>query len=774
MERVPAVNTSTTGHGEANFFDDAPTLVAYASPDGRLTRLGGPWTELLGWSTEELTSRPFIEFVHPDDIAATITETISLNEGHHSVAFRNRYRTRRDSWVWLQWHARQTAQGDISAVATDVTSVVAREQELDRRRRIFEIVASYQEQVFAVGRASAGLEAAIGAAANVIGATAAAVLGLTTAPDGERFLEGLAAYGDGGLGPTGSRRAVIEGIEHSTTHAPTALEAASIVARHGRPIITASSEGLVTRAARELLAIPLARNRSTGIALFAREVGSFAVTDIEVLTPLLGAVASAVERDRTEALESEISAEVTRLSSMLGTMLERSEFTVIVTDARGAVENMNETAARTLGGRTAVEEHWPLDRLLAPGVAHGSLIASLAEYEGAGTETEWTFVDRAGRSLDLVVSASPIFTAEGSLHGWMLIGRPAEDRDRDERDRLERARLNAQVELLQRRERHLAALTEATQYVVASHTHREALDVIDHFLPVAFGPGVARLLRVHGFERAGQQPDPTVLHPGDCWSVRTGHTFHSEPGARVHCPHLDPDVDAICAPLGDGLQWTGVIVLGVGASEDAADAAAAAALLDDVARQLSNALANLRLRRALEEQAFRDPLTGVGNRRAADDAIAAAIGRARAHGEPFAVVMADLDEFKAVNDAFGHDVGDEVLVGFAEFLRHHTREDDAVTRIGGEEFLIILRDIPRESLDRTVEALRTGASEITVRPGLRITASFGAVHTTDGACSADDLVAVADDLMYTAKHAGRNAVVISDTDTERRRIGSPR
>lgn len=759
-------------HDEARFFDDAPVLIAYASLDGRLTDVGGPWTELLGWSAEDLTSRPFIEFVHPDDIGATIAEMVSLNEGHRTVAFRNRYRTRRGGWVWLQWHARPTTRGDISAVATDVTSVVDHELELDRRRRIFEVVTAYQEQVFVSGRVTAGLEDAIRSAALVVGATSAAVLALTTSPSGERHLEVRAEHGESLLGGSGTHHPVIEGTDAPQNRPPTALEAASIVTRHGRPLITACGGGHVARSAQELLAVPLTRNRANGIVLFSRDTGSFAVADIEVLAPLLAAFAAAIEWDRTQALETEITAEVTRLSSMLGTMLEHSEFTVIAVDAQGRIESMNETAVRTIGGRAAIHERWPLDRLLAPGIAHGSLIASLATYEGAGQETEWTFVDRAGRSLALVVSASPIFTAEGTLRGWMLIGRPAEERDRDERERLERARLSAQIELLQQRERQLSALTEATQYIVASHTHREALDVIDHFLPVAFGPGSATLLRVHASDRAGQRTDPTALHPGDCWSTRTGHTFHSAVGARIRCSHLNPETDAVCAPIGDGQQWTGIIVLPSGPEYDVTDTAAAA-LLNDITRQLSNALANLRLRRALEEQTFRDPLTGVGNRRAADEALAAAIATCRTHREPFAVVMVDLDNFKGINDEYGHDVGDDVLKHFADFLRHHVREDDAVARVGGEEFLLVLRNISRDAVEPTLDGLRDGITHLVPHPAVRITASFGAAHTSDADCTAEDLVAAADDRMYDAKHAGRNRIVVSDLDRGVRLGGVP-
>ena len=188
MERVPVARSDRTEDIAATFFGDAPVLIAHASLDGMLTEIGGPWTDLLGWSERELTTRPFIEFVHPEDIGGTIAEMVALNEGRRTVAFRNRYRTKRGTWVWLQWYSGPTDDGRIAAVAVDVTGTVAKEQELERRRRIFEIVTTYQQVALSEGTAVAGLEAALDAAREVIGATAATVLTLETSDRGTRSL----------------------------------------------------------------------------------------------------------------------------------------------------------------------------------------------------------------------------------------------------------------------------------------------------------------------------------------------------------------------------------------------------------------------------------------------------------------------------------------------------------------------------------------------------------------------------------------------------------
>ena len=106
----------------------------------------------------------------------------------------------------------------------------------------------------------------------------------------------------------------------------------------------------------------------------------------EVLAPLLAAFASTIDHDRTEALESMMSAEVTRLWAMLGTMLDRTPLMVIVTNAHGRVELMNGAAARLLGGRGAEDDHRSVDALLAPESTTASLAASLVGYEDGAEE----------------------------------------------------------------------------------------------------------------------------------------------------------------------------------------------------------------------------------------------------------------------------------------------------------------------------------------------------------------------------------------------------
>lgn len=159
------------------------------------------------------------------------------------------------------------------------------------------------------------------------------------------------------------------------------------------------------------------------------------------------------------------------------------------------------------------------------------------------------------------------------------------------------------------------------------------------------------------------------------------------------------------------------------------------------------------LNERLNRLALTDPLTGVSNRRGilqeAERAHASAVRR----GEPLAFVVVDLDGFKAVNDRHGHERGDELLRAVADCLRRELRAEDAVGRLGGDEFLIILPRTPGCDTEKFAERVRASAR---LCGG---TASFGAVCLRQGE-SVEQLIHRADQAMYRAKAAGGNTVVL--------------
>jgi diguanylate cyclase (GGDEF)-like protein len=161
----------------------------------------------------------------------------------------------------------------------------------------------------------------------------------------------------------------------------------------------------------------------------------------------------------------------------------------------------------------------------------------------------------------------------------------------------------------------------------------------------------------------------------------------------------------------------------------------------------------------LRHQAMSDPLTGLGNRRWLSERMAQEMARAKRQTEPLSMILFDLDHFKKINDTFGHDVGDKVLVAAGEVVRSCMRPYDLGARIGGEEFCLILPRTTLSEASSAAERLR-GIIERTVvepLPKGAVTASFGVYQSTAGD-GLQQMLKHCDEALYEAKHAGRNRV----------------
>ena len=180
-----------------------------------------------------------------------------------------------------------------------------------------------------------------------------------------------------------------------------------------------------------------------------------------------------------------------------------------------------------------------------------------------------------------------------------------------------------------------------------------------------------------------------------------------------------------------------------------------------LAAQASIAIENERLHRTVKRQAITDELTQLANRRRFTETLAVEVRRAERFGDPLALVLADLDDFKLINDEYGHQAGDEVLRRFSDVLRENVRDFDLPVRYGGEEFAVLLPEAGldgAERLARRLQAalLRLRLPEITGdRPP--VTASFG-VAAFPAARSAEELLSAADGALYRAKAAGKDRV----------------
>jgi diguanylate cyclase (GGDEF)-like protein len=170
----------------------------------------------------------------------------------------------------------------------------------------------------------------------------------------------------------------------------------------------------------------------------------------------------------------------------------------------------------------------------------------------------------------------------------------------------------------------------------------------------------------------------------------------------------------------------------------------------------------------LREQAYRDPLTGLYNRRYLDSTLERELSRCRREGQPLCLMLIDIDHFKRVNDTYGHQAGDEVLIHLASMLSAQARSADVVCRFGGEEFLLLLPNMPLSNALERAEQWRADFAATTVTFGefrMQATLSFGISTYSGHGTSAAELIRRADQALYRAKMEGRNRIVVFSADT---------
>ncbi len=169
------------------------------------------------------------------------------------------------------------------------------------------------------------------------------------------------------------------------------------------------------------------------------------------------------------------------------------------------------------------------------------------------------------------------------------------------------------------------------------------------------------------------------------------------------------------------------------------------------------------LNQAFQVLAIRDQLTALFNRRYFDDAISSEVARASRYGRALSIIFLDVDHFKQYNDQFGHQHGDVVLKRIATIIKSSIREIDIPTRYGGEEFLVILPETAKNEAYGIADKIRRGVAEGTAdlsrgNPAGKVTVSAGVASLGEDGTTVQQLIAKADEAVYTAKREGRNAV----------------
>jgi diguanylate cyclase (GGDEF)-like protein len=326
--------------------------------------------------------------------------------------------------------------------------------------------------------------------------------------------------------------------------------------------------------------------------------------------------------------------------------------------------------------------------------------------------------------------------------------------------------------MLQRRAAQLEAINAIAKRTTVALDLKELLDRLCAQLPQSFPvEHVSIFLRDDEGDLilSAQQGTLTKLKLGDalppghpCTSGGEGHVLQCGNSTSCKAACFSSAREEICLPLVSFGENMGLLVCAT--TQKSAFLANDIEALESVADILATATQNARYVDRVRQLAYRDGLTGVFNRRYFESRLIDEITRAARYGGGVSVLMTDLDNFKKINDEFGHMLGDDVLREVSAVFVQQLRKIDVVCRYGGEEFAIVLPATQGASAAAVADKLRRAVANNEFR-GIShpLTVSIGVAEFPANGVTRDDIVRAADEALYDAKKAGRNRVGLAST-----------
>jgi diguanylate cyclase (GGDEF)-like protein len=312
---------------------------------------------------------------------------------------------------------------------------------------------------------------------------------------------------------------------------------------------------------------------------------------------------------------------------------------------------------------------------------------------------------------------------------------------------------------------------EMAHSFLAAMTVDDLYRIVSRFMPQLFA-GTSGALCVIDSSRSAVEATATWgdcfcvprFSPDDCWALRGGRThLVGDPEAELVCPHAGRggQYGQVCVPMMARSEILGFLHLQSGDPASAPFTPSQLHLIHVVTKEVALSLANVGLREVLREQAFRDSLTGLYNRRFLQEALDIELSQARRKQWPVALVMIDVDGFKAFNDTYGHPAGDALLRAMAASLQSSIRSNDVLGRYGGDEFSLVMPEASLQDATKWAEKWRSATNHFNIEwEGKALpwpTVSMG-VAAYPNCRTSDSLFREADAALYAAKVGGRNQV----------------
>ena len=480
-------------------------------------------------------------------------------------------------------------------------------------------------------------------------------------------------------------------------------------------------------------------------------------------------------RDITWRKQAE--AELKRSNEYLEKVFDGSTEGIGIVDSKGLVRKWNKASEEIYGYTFEELQGKPVFDLYADKEELAKMIRQLRR-DGYVKNYEITMKRKDGSTFPSSLSIKVLRDENGKNMGSVTVARDlTEVKDREAKLHSANEQLKALFDESKQHNRNMALLQEMGDVFQSCQTSGETYSAIAHFVPQLF-PGYGGALYILNnskdlFEMTATWGNVSSLEmvfgPDECWSLRRSRAYLvHDSKISMNCHHVSSETPGsyLCVPMMAHGEIMGIFHLRKEASGEPDQIKAIGQFASTVAEAMAMALANLKLRETLRNQAIRDGLTGLYNRRYLEETLERELSRNKRQGSPLGVIMLDLDHFKEYNDTYGHHAGDELLCALGQLIQDQIRQEDIACRYGGEEFLLIMPGAQMEIvLERANELILSVRQLHKQSPSLRaITVSAGVAIFPAHGSSGKELIKAADAALYQAKEEGRDRVVVAHCD----------
>lgn len=770
----------------ARFFNHSLDLNCLANMDGMFVELNEQWSVVLGYSLEDLKSKPFMEYVHPADVDSTIAAMSKLGDSQEVLHFRNRYRKVDGTYTWLEWNSYppDADSGFIFATARCIDDLVAFEEELSRKNAILTTIMKAQDGFIRNGPSIYLWDYVLSSLIKITGSTYG-FIGEVHRDEYGRFLQ-LKALSNHKTNPE-----IYNQVQGTSWNELKFRDTAPFFGRcleESEPWFTndnQSSEADGTTTERTFVGIPIKDDDGTrGIIGLGDRVGGYPkqiITELDSILSFLGSIFFSVElvKDAQKTRQDLVEAK-----ALQDTVLETVQSGIIVLEEDGTIALLNEKSRQFLRGlklripKTKREVAEWLEYWFVQDEETMHLIDFLLQTEHRTSE-KFSLQAYDNSTADI---HNPIEVSAGWLSpngdSYPLLLTITDRSESIELIKREEANVLLEEKIHQLREtrEHNEILSECVEYLQACTSQAEGLELISKYLNrfypdrddgVLYGMFDPEIGTFQLAEPSGTKPskcehsfERTAI---DCWALRSRRVYaYWETGHRLACKHKSADtVLEFCVPLFSLDRVVAVFSISysnMSIEEAERKHALKIAEYTSLSQSLSGALSTIALRESLQRLALTDELTKLPNRRSFQDSVKRRLAMAKRNKSPFILGMMDIDHFKQINDTYGHDTGDRVLKEMGRLISTFFRTEDLYGRVGGEEFALFLGQCTAEEAKQRFTILLQEIPNRIKLPDRDVTVSLGFVSNDLTHANEDysDLLQHADQALYFAKEHGRN------------------